>query len=104
MEQVCIGAVRNAIKKFGKEHSFEDLPKSGQKSQPVIPELAGKVRQAFTARKLLLFEISPKSWECLPVQVNVQKQSWAQDLQEAEKAKKKSETRPICETTSPKVI
>ena len=28
----------------------------------------------------------------------------AQDLQEAEKAKKKSETRPICETMSPKVI
>lgn len=48
---VGIKAVRVAIKKYGEEVSFEDLPRSGRKKGSANPKLDTKIKQAFAAKK-----------------------------------------------------
>ena len=51
MENVSIGAVRNAICKYGEEASFQDNPKSGRKPGSVNRNLDRKVKQSFRHKK-----------------------------------------------------
>jgi transposase len=46
-EDVSVGAVRTAIKKYGEQCTFEDAPRSGRKSGPVSPAIDKKVRDAY---------------------------------------------------------
>ena len=50
-EEVSLGAIRNATRKYGEEYSFKDKPKSGRKSGPVDKILARKVYHAYAKKK-----------------------------------------------------
>jgi transposase len=49
-EGVSVKAVRTAIRKFGEENSFLDLPKTGRKRGPVCPKLDKKIQEVFTTK------------------------------------------------------
>lgn len=51
LENVSVGAVQNAIKKFGQEYTFVDKPKSGRKPGSSNPNLDRKIVKAYKTNK-----------------------------------------------------
>ncbi|XP_058462483.1 uncharacterized protein LOC131437267 isoform X1 [Malaya genurostris] len=51
MEGVSENAVRNAIRKFGEDNTFEDKPKTGRKTGPANPQLDKRILKAFEQKK-----------------------------------------------------
>jgi transposase len=87
-EDVSVGAVRTAIKKYGEQCTFEDAPRSGRKSGPVSPAIDKKVRDAYKQKPSASVR-------------DVARKVRTQDVPEAEKNLKGTQIKPLLSNQEP---